>query len=281
MIRPGALLQSVVFEAFGLFTRLASTVRGPIELDRPVFIVGAQRSGTRLLETYLNLSPRLCAWSEANHVWEPHYYLWHDRSRSRSSIPGFVGTGVHAHEVPRPHRPSHRRRVRRLFGWYSRLRGKRLLHKNPFNTVRIPLLMDWFEDPRVIHLFRDARAAVNSFVQKNKTAELGEFYTEEELAWMGAYRWKVCVDRAGRAHREFPNELAEVKYSDLTRDPRSILHDLFEFCGLDFSSVRLGDGPAMENRNDKWRRELGPRCVAIVEDVVDDPSPESVGVPDV
>lgn len=270
-----------MFEAFGVFTRLASTLRGPIELDRPVFIVGAQRSGTRLLETYLDLSPRLCAWSEANYVWEPHYYLWHDRSRSRPAIPGFGGRGVHAHEVPRPHRSTLRRRVRRLFGWYSRLRGKRLLHKNPFNTVRIPLLMEWFESPRVVHLYRDARAAVNSFVQKSKTGELGEFYTDEELAWMGAYRWKVCVDRARKARRQFPDKLAEVKYSDLTRNPRSILRDLFAFCGLDVSDVRLEDGPTIENRNDKWRSDLGSGCVALVEEVVDDPSPESLGIPDV
>lgn len=280
-MQPKEIVRTLLFKGTVPVTQLGSSLFGTPAPDRPVFVVGAQRSGTRLLASYLNLSPRLCEWSEGNYIWQPHYYHPLNCWYTRRAIPAFFGKGVYAHEIPRPHRARLKKRVRRLLGWYGWWEGKRVLHRNPYNSIRVSLLLEWFEGSRVVHIVRDARAAVQSFLHRHTEGELslGDYYSEEELVRGGAYRWRVCLDKVRRVREAYPNRVAEIKYAQLAEQLERILGDLYAFCELDPAEISLREGPDVENRNYKWRENLTPSLVSIIEEEVGDPSPEPEGIP--
>jgi hypothetical protein len=272
--------RSLRYHIFSGISRLTSNFVPGFQLDKPVFIIGAQRSGTRLIRDCLLASGELVSWSEANHVWEPHYFQTFDLSKTNPAIPGFFGKGIHAHEIPKRYEADLKKRVRSQFWFYTKLFGKRLIHQNPFNSVRPNLLVEWFENSRVVHICRDVRAAVNSFVQKNKNIELGAHYSETELARAGAYRWKYCLDKIGEARDRYPERIARIRYSDLSGpDSEAILRDLYEFCALDTAGEPWQDGPTIENRNYKWQKSLSEQSLQTVEEEINNTRPGETVVP--
>lgn len=264
------------FHLFNLLSKFWACCQSKINLDRPIFIIGVQRSGTRLLERKLLNSDELVSWSEANHVWEPHYYHWYDLSTAKKNIPGFAGRGIHAHSIPAEVQPQIRERVRRLFGLYTQLYNRRLLHKNPFNTVRLSLLEKWFENPKIVHIVRDARGAINSFYQKNikKMKEMG--FNEEKVIKLGVYRWKKCLEYVRKFQNHNPHLIHEVRYSDLSgKDSDEIFEQIYKFCRIDPKDSPWRKGAKIENRNHKWKKELNPDLVKIIENNIYNPAPES------
>lgn len=266
-----ALTRSIRFHLFNLISLIGARTQSKRNLRTPVFIVGAPRSGTRLLESLLMTSGKFCSWSEANHVWEPHYYYFFNITTSRESIPPFTGKGVHAHEIPRVHEDRLRRRVKRLFSHYTWLCSRRLIHRNPFNSLRCHLLTDWFENPRVVHIYRDARAAVNSYVTKHRDNNI---FTVDELADQAIYRWKTCFQRVRHFVRNNPEITTEIKYADLSGpESDARLSKVFEFCELSPSGTPWRE-VNVENRNYKWAEDLEPRIVERINDRIEDPNPE-------
>lgn len=245
--------KTIRFYTLIAFGKLTTSISSNFRLDQPVFLVGVNRSGTRLVENILRPAEEVLPWSEANHLWEPHYYQFLDITSPRCEIPGFVGRGIHAHEIPRSVQEQTKRRVKQLFWLFCQWTGKRILHRNPINSIRPQHLTNWFDNPRIIHVVRDARAAINSFVQKNKDGE----YDVDELVTMGTYRWKECVRRLTKLRSKQPKTVAQVKYADLSEEhSTSIIRELYKFCNLDLSECPWKKGPEVENRNHKWKEHF-------------------------
>ena len=135
-------------------------------LDRPVFIIGAPRSGTSLLFDVLRTSNRLAHWpGEAHEVWEADYH---------PALRGWDSNVLDADDVT----PQAAARIRRSFVLLTGSR-RRLIGKTPRNCFRIPFVDALFPDARYVFLRRDGRDNINSLINawrtpRYKTYELPE-----------------------------------------------------------------------------------------------------------
>ncbi|HEX2241438.1 MAG TPA: sulfotransferase, partial [Actinomycetota bacterium] len=125
-------------------------------LERPIFIVGAPRSGSSLLHSVLVASRQIGHWSgEAHEVWEADH---HPAFRQWSS------NVLEATDAT----PEAVARIRRQFFLATGPR-KRFLEKTPRNSLRIPFIETIFPDALFIHLKRDGRDNVNSLINAWRT----------------------------------------------------------------------------------------------------------------
>lgn len=111
------------------------------ELDRPIVILGAARSGTTLLAQLLEAHPDLVLWLEAKYLW---------RYRQPPGDPDTRAGGDATPEVKRYIR-------RRLKAFVDRGDGRRLLEKTPSNCFRVPFVDAVLPGARYVHVIRDGR----------------------------------------------------------------------------------------------------------------------------
>jgi len=113
--------------------------------------------------------------------------------------------------------------------------GRRVVLKNPFHSVRIPLLERLFPEARYIHIRRDPLAVIPS--TQRMWALLGRSLTLG--SWWGPPRMEEVVDGYRRMLALLEPELAalpagrraEVRFEDLEADPVGTLRALY--AGLD------------------------------------------------
>ena len=119
--------------------------------------------------------------------------------------------------------------------------GKRIVSKNPFNSLRIPLLAKLFPEARFIHIVRHPFAVVPStkhlwsVVQKqNILNNKGYIPGTEEIAM-------VLNDMTVRIQDDCDklsySRVAEIRYEDLEQDPKRRLKDLYTQLQLPFTST--------------------------------------------
>jgi hypothetical protein len=126
-------------------------------------------------------------------------------------------------------------------------RKKRFLNKNTRNSRRIKFLNQIFPDAKFIHMVRDARAVVASFLnvdwyksltpwfieQKNNTSTSQTDLDPVELA---AQLWKMEVGKVIQDMNCLDSkQYIELKYEDLASDPISTLKQVCDFCELKWS----------------------------------------------
>lgn len=150
--------------------------------------------------------------------------------------------------------------------------GEVVIVKNGSHARYIPRLVEAFgEDLRILHIFRDPRAVVNS---KNRTPR--PYYPYETMGWGGvalsAWRW-VCYSRVMRRAITQGVSVYEISYENFLADPKAILAGLAEFLGVGISDVpsrndyvipskektvhaRVHSGTFDGDRSVAWRQEL-------------------------
>jgi hypothetical protein len=120
------------------------------DLDRPIIVVGAARSGTHLLAHIVSLHREVAYLAEPNYIWKfSNAWLGHDM------IPAWRAT------------PYVRSYIRGTFARFCREAGKtRFCEKTPANSIRLPFVMQVVPDAKVVHLIRDGRDVVASTRKK-------------------------------------------------------------------------------------------------------------------
>jgi hypothetical protein len=205
----------------------------------PVFICGLARSGTTLLVRLLDAHPEL------NVLAEETYFYHHMLESSRFSwlivqISEFAGL---------PHLPAILASpiLRRLA-----LRGDHpvtltdenqyCIEKTPSNERFTAINERLFSNTaRYVHIIRDPRdIAASLFTRRNETApERGD-----SLARI-CYLWGVSVGHCSSALAHIPDRYYPLRYEDLVRNPREVMHGVCNFLGIDFDDrvlnpTRLG-----------------------------------------
>ncbi len=256
------------------------------------FIVGCGRSGTTLLVAML------LAGGEAAIPPETKYYGAYGDARGR--FPAIRGGAQFERAMARAHRDLTRRGVtmdRARFEALARagershpglLTGALAAHaestgrprvgeKSPVHTHYVGRIMEDFPRARFVHLLRDPRAVVLS----RMTAGFGT-----SLIGPNIERWR----RAAQMHERCapalgPERYLVVRYESLVADRRAELERLCAFLGLSVKPEMLehhkGEKRAFAERSsgwmqntlrpvftgsvDKWRREMKPAHVALVE----------------
>lgn len=151
-----------------------------VHFERPVFVVGAPRSGTTALFRTLGAHPDLASLGhEAHDCWR----RFHHPRRT-----GWQSDWVPAGCVS----PRERSFVNRWF--HARLGDGRFVEKTPENALRIPYLLELFPDAHVVWVKRDPRAVVSSMLTgwRDPAGRFRSYYVPERLSIEGydhSSRW--------------------------------------------------------------------------------------------
>jgi len=247
-------------------------------LDRPIFIIGAPRSGTSLLYALLRSSSRLAHWpGEAHEVWEADY---HPALRGWSS--NVLG--------PDDLTPSAATRIRRRFFLTAGGRA-RLIDKTPRNSLRVGFVDALFPDAHYLFLKRDGRDNVNSLINAWRTPRYRTYRLPTphlipgaDPAWwkfvlypgweqdasgplelVSAKQWTASNDRALESSKAIePERWTSVRYEDLVAGPVACVEALAARLELPFeeemkrraasASTTLINTVTPPERG-KWKRE--------------------------
>ena len=269
-------------------------------MKAPIFIVGANRSGTTLLRLMLNAHPRIAIPEEIVYFGSimagVPIETWENPPLSRERYEAFVHHFVN--ETCKPldgiDRESLKEQIlslpecdfrtpyKRVLEAWARSHGKvRWGEKTPGNLFYADVLYDMFPDARFIHMIRDPRAGVSSM--------MGTTFFPKDIVFNAMSRHKFMTQ--GREILETFTPAAHrmtLKYEDLVREPESTVRDLCDFLEESFypemlsfykESSKYMKAEAAETFNkaatrpisieqlEKWRSKLSTGEIAKIEAV--------------
>jgi hypothetical protein len=247
-------------------------------LNRPIFIIGAPRSGTSLLYAILRQSSKLKHWpGESHEIWEADYH---------PALRGWSSNSLDASDL----NDEAAARIRRNFFLVTG-RNHFLLDKTPRNALRVPFVDALFPDARYIYLQRDGRENINSLINawrtpRYRTYQLPEPHsipgvdpqwwkfvlypgwgddTQGPLELVCARQWMSCNDHALAASKDIGlDRWVEIRYEDLIEKPIDEVERILDFLELPFEGGIKEKAAATETtpinvvtppERGKWRRE--------------------------
>jgi tetratricopeptide (TPR) repeat protein len=185
-----------------------------------VFMVGFPRSGTTLLEQVLDSHSAVVTSGERETLDEG--------ARELLGTPGDVrrlarlgGAGL------RRHRRIYWERVR---GHGIDVAGRVFIDKQPFNTLKLPLIVKLFPAAKIVFSVRDPRDVVLSCFRRRFQMSAPSF---EMLTLDGTARLYAAVMRLTRLYRaKLPLDLMELRHEDLVADFEGRVRATCDFLGL-------------------------------------------------
>jgi hypothetical protein len=261
----------------------------------PIFIVGAGRSGTTLLQLMINAHPHIAICGEIhyfdqvleikNHV--PSLETLKDLDtffsllRTTHDLQHFPEAELIFRTVKQRLAQEHNRTYERFYRYvleeYAKINGaKRYGEKTPSNVRYLKQLIQIFPNAQIIHIVRDPRAVVASRLKMPWTAD---------DVVINILKWKVDILYG----KEFPKDIAsylELRYEDLVSNPEHQLNRICEFVGEEYDSRMMEyyktskkhikaepwkEGtyrPVNTIAVEKWRRELSAAQLYIVQKIV-------------
>jgi LPS sulfotransferase NodH len=255
-------------------------------LERPIFFIGAPRSGTSLLTVIVAASQRVRRWpGEGHEIWEHDYH---------PAFRNWESNVLEAEDLS----PEAATRIRRSFFLISGSRH-RLLDKAPRNTLRIPWVDAIFPDALYVYLKRDGRDNVNSLINawrspRYRTYRLPEPHhipgtdpewwkfvlypgwkndTNGPLERVSALQWKWANERALEAAGAIgADRWMELSYEDLISDPVPEIGRVMQFAHLPFEDAVRERARALAPINTitppergKWKRENPSEIEGVME----------------
>lgn len=248
------------------------------QLDRPVFVIGAPRSGTSLLFAILRSSSRFAHWpGEAHEVWEAYYH---------PALRGWESNVLDGSDVTTEAAAYIRSQFFLIAG--SR---HRFIDKTPRNALRFDFLETLFPDARYVYLRRAGRENVNSLINAWRTPRYRTYRLPEphsiagvDPAWwkfvlypgwrddrsgplevVCARQWSICNDHAlAAAERVDEARWIDIRYEELVDDPVPAIGRVMEALGMPYEDrVRQRAESAKATpvnvvtppERGKWRRE--------------------------
>ncbi|MBM7556928.1 sulfotransferase family protein [Halanaerobacter jeridensis] len=142
--------------------------------------------------------------------------------------------------------------------------------KTPINTLNLGWIDRIFDDVKYIHIIRDGRDAVNSYLK------MGRYENVEEASW----RWNKSIQLARNFGRtKSSNEYLEIKYEEFVSSPENEIEKVCNFLNLNFEEGmtkhhekfdELGDVTKLEHHSNlerpintdsigKWEKNLSEK----------------------
>lgn len=218
----------------------------------PVFIVGAPRSGTTWLQALIASHPEVYTGPET-HFFVGTRTLCKDFEEEQDRKLGLNGY---------LERDEFYGMIREMFNYtVSRLPQPSMvpsifLEKSPTHAQHASDIINTFPNARFIHLIRDPRAVVSSFIRISNT--WAKKWAPGTVT-TGAHIWNRNVESALEIPRILSNPQAqylEVRYESLRKDAGSILKDLWNWLGLSFDESLLSQ-TVEDNRIDRNKNSVG------------------------
>jgi hypothetical protein len=255
--------------------RLAASLLPRIE--RPIFIIGAARSGTTFLGDCIGRLPEVS---------------YHHEPPATKAAGRYVYDGLW----------SHRRSAwffRTVYAWLLRVEldgALRFCEKTPTNALLIPFLGRVFPDSQFVHILRDGRDASASlykqpwlradaatsgkrepggylhgpwapwWVEKDRVREFETTSDAHRMIWA----WRRYTEAALRDGPLLgPERYHELRYESLVTDPRTEATRILDFLGVRRARSRgaflQAADRASEGSMGSWRRTFSPDEVAVIE----------------
>ncbi len=246
----------------------------------PVFIVGAQRSGTTLLRMLLNAHSKIAIPEEARFLMPmlEQRYLdggFHGEDYSKlvsflraseefrlwnyDSAPFFADlearSGIGLAEL-----------MDRLYGSFARAEGKRYWGDKSLFFRRIDILARMFPQGSFIHIVRDGRDVFDSWRKMDAS---------KDCAPAAALDWRLKLNLIERAFARLPADRSlTIRFEDLLADAEAVARSACDFLGVNYEEDMLdfhkksrryvGDHhsqlifkPIESGNQSKWRNNLG------------------------
>jgi hypothetical protein len=269
-------------------------------VDRPIFVVGVDHSGTTILYRMLARHPEV--------AWFSQYSLRDGSMPGRARVPlnGWINrTGRRlAGHTWRKELRFVRPEPRECFGIWRRLiprndallrasdctdelaervravvasdlrawRLQRMLLKTPYLTRRILLLDRIFPDALFLHIVRDGRAVALS--NQERIAGEGGLAPREALRRSAAY-WVETLDYVEECAEHLGPRFSNIRYEDFCQDVHGALSAAFRLCGLEPDAAHLDGVPrTLTPTNDRWLRECSAGDRAILDHELRDTLPQ-------
>lgn len=263
----------------------------------PVFIVGAPRSGTTMLQYRLRNLPSISFPTGESHFFMP---LYRDQERfgDLSRIENiravlqvmyaqsreFLETDLHgmrfdrdalAAELHAAGRHTMPAIIGGLFEKNARGEGKiRWGDKTPYYVMHMARLLEWFPKAQFVHLIRDGRDVAMSLFGRRH--DFGVYN-----AYFAAEYWESYIEKGREQSRRLPpDQYIELRYEDLLARPEDTMRTLCGFLGEAYSSemftvspvdapgkTPLVHKPLKADNAGKWRTGMTPAQIRAFESV--------------
>jgi tetratricopeptide (TPR) repeat protein len=193
-----------------------------------VFILGFPRSGTTLIESMLGVHPDVISLEE--------------RETLYASVRTFLESPRHLDRLNtadeselKSLRDDYWARVR---GFGVEPRGKVFIDKNPFNTLRLPLICRLFPQAKIIFARRDPRDVVLSCFRRRFSLN-GSTWEYLDLARTAA-SYVAAMHLAELLRQKWPYQEFPLVYEDLVTDFIGVAKDTCEFIGAEWRETMSG-----------------------------------------
>jgi len=274
-----------------------NTSSSPSQQTGPIFIVGAPRSGTTMLQYRLRNHPRISLPTGESHFFIPlyrneKYYgdLSHQENVRRvlqamyDQSQDFLETDLHgmkfdmdalARELHAEGRHTMPAIISGLFEKNARGEGKsRWGDKTPYYVMHIPKLIEWFPNAQIVHLIRDGRdVALSLFGRRHDFSVYNTYFAAEY--------WESYVEKGRTLGSQFPpHQYMEMRYEDLLAHPEDSMQRLCSFLGEPYSAelfavtsvddpgkTPLVHEPIKADNAGKWRSKMTPAQIRAFESV--------------
>lgn len=271
-------------------------------MESPIFIVGANRSGTTLLRLILNAHSRIAIpdeliyldsrlagvsieeWRDPDLRLSAYEALVDDfLSRNRSVLDGLDGLDLESLRREICAGPvTFRRPYQCTLEAWARHHGKsRWGEKTPGNLFYADILLDMFPDAKILYLVRDPRAGVASMQDVS--------FFPDDVVFNSLSRRKHDVQGRARLIQDVPEaQRMTVRYESLVRQPEAQVRSICQFLGEAFepSMLRFHEDadrymkdraeedynaaatqPITDDRIDAWKERLSDDQIAVVESI--------------
>lgn len=227
--------------------------------ERMVFVVGARRSGTNLVQRMLSAHPRVLAVPSETHLFSHGLKPLIDHIQTvapRAASPGL--TFMEPDELVDGLRDF----CDRVFDGLARALGGPgdcvIVERTPWHAYALDLITEVYPDATVVHIVRDGRDCARSLLSQ----DWGPSSMEE-----AAEEWRSSVE-AARTSGPRARTYLEVRYEELIVAPEVEVARLYEGLGLPVSDGELTaaletagvrfnvDSSAPEIGSGKWRTRL-------------------------
>jgi omega-hydroxy-beta-dihydromenaquinone-9 sulfotransferase len=261
-----------------------------LQVVKPIFIIGAPRSGTTLLYNIL-AAHRDLSYVTLNvlraGIHRKGRFLGHRKGLllkiinlfyrdKRSRIPHEANNfwkrylGIYNYLTEEDYIPEMTDYYKLLVHTVQKAFGKpRFINKNPQHSFRVRLLNKIFDDAKFIHIIRDGRPAAYSMIIKIKTEPndsysvnlkhkiLGQQYRyDRSKLYNYGLAWQVMVSRAREASAFGNAKYHELHYEELIARPTDTIKAILNFCELEWYDVFTKSIPPIRNENVKWKQDL-------------------------
>lgn len=256
------------------------------ENNGPIFIVGAPRSGTTMLQYRLRKHPRISLPTGESHFIVPlcqNAEEFGDLTKIENiravlatmykQSAEFLNKDLHgirfdidelARELHEEKRSSIATLISGIFEKNARGEGKiRWGDKTPYYVLHMTRLIEWFPDAKIVHIIRDGRDVALSLFGRRHDFRIYNIH-------LAAKYWQQYVEiGCETGARLGPKVYIEVRFEDILSDPSGTFKKICTFLGEKYDhkmfdlhpAVNPGKTPLVyqpinEENKEKWRREM-------------------------